>query len=179
VNVDPEELPDEEAPEGWRERLAGVAEAALALVKTRLAILGEEVAEKRAHLLRGIVGMVVAAGLGAGALLLFAALLAAVLARLFGNVALGILGALVLYAAGAAVGIALGVRALSRVRPFDFPAARLELSRDWEALRASWSQREAIAEDPGPNPVDDGPIPPRGRDGSLENLEERYRAGAE
>ncbi len=93
--------------------------------------------------------------------------------------ALGILGALVLYAAGAAVGIALGVRALSRVRPFDFPAARLELARDWEALRASWSQGEAIAEDPRPAPVDDGPVPPRARDGSPENLEERYRAGAE
>ena len=175
MSVEREDLPGEDAQLGWRERIEGVAEAALALGRTRLLILRVEAAAKASLLVKGVLGIAVAAGLGAGALLLLAALLAAILTRLFGSVILGVLGALVLYGAGAAVGAVVGWKALSRVRPFQFPEARRELARDWEALRASWSLDEGAQEgETGPAGSDS-----RTREAALENLEERFRAGAE
>jgi uncharacterized membrane protein YqjE len=170
------EIPDEEAQRSWGERIAAVADMWSALAQTRLAILREELAEKQSFFLKGAIGFAVAVGLAAGALLLLAAFLAAVLAGLFGSVALGILGALVLYAAGAGVAGWMGGKAISRVRPFQFPVAGEELSRDWRALRAAWSR------DGAPDEVCDPTVRverPRTREAALEDLEERFRAGSE
>jgi uncharacterized membrane protein YqjE len=170
------EIPDEESERSWGERIAEVADTWSALAQTRLAILREELAEKQSFFLKGAIAFAVALGLAAGALLLLAAFLAAVLAHVFGSVALGIFGALVLYAAGAGVAGWMGGKAISRVRPFQFPAAREELSRDWRVLRAAWSRDGAPDEAAVPTIRVEGP---RTRDAALEDLEERFRAGAE
>lgn len=177
MSAEQDQLPDEEAERGWKERVAAVADAWTALAQTRLAILREEIAEKRAFLLKGLIGVVLAAGLAAGALLLFAAFLAALLAHWFGNVALGILAALVLYGAGAAAAAVAGVKALTRVKPFEFPAASEELRRDWNAVQASWSA-DGEGEDDAPLPGPEA-TSARAREDSPESLEERYRSGAE
>jgi len=170
------EIPDEESQRGFRERIVEVAETWSALIQTRLAILREELAEKRSFFLKGAIALAAAVGLAAGALLLLAAFVAAVLAHLFGSVALGILGALVLYAAGAGVAGWMGARALSRVRPFRFPAAGEELSRDWRAVRSAWSRDGEPGEGGAPADRSEGA---RAGETALEDLEERFRAGAE
>ncbi len=170
------EIPDEESERGWGERLAEVADTWSALAQTRLAILRAELAEKQSFLLKGTIAFAAALGMAAGALLLLAAFLAAVLASLFGSVALGILGALVLYAAGAGVAGWIGGKAIARVRPFRFPVAGEEFSRDWKALRAAWSRDGATGEAVEPTVRVEGP---RTREAAPEDLEERFRAGAE
>ncbi len=170
------EIPDEESARGWGERIAEVADTWSALAQTRFAILREELAEKRSFFLKGAIAFVVALGLAAGVLLLLAAFLAAVLAGLFGSVALGILGALVLYAAGAGVAGWMGGKAISRVRPFQFPVAGEELSRDWRVLRAAWSRDGEAGEVCEPAVRVEGP---RTREEAPEDLEDRFRAGAE
>jgi uncharacterized membrane protein YqjE len=170
------EIPDEESERGWGERIAEVADTWSSLAQTRLAILREELAEKQSLFLKGTIAFAAALGLAAGALLLLAAFLAAVLAGLFGSVVLGILGALVLYAAGAGLAGWIGGKTLSRVRPFQFPVAREELSRDFRALRAAWSRDGAPGEGSAPTVTVEGP---RTREAALEDLEERFRAGAE
>ena len=82
---------------GWGDRIAEAATQAGDLLKTRLEIFREEAAVKAAHAARGAAGMAVALGLAVGALLLFAAFIAALLAKLFGSVPLGILAAFVIY----------------------------------------------------------------------------------
>ena len=163
------ELPGEEDEAGWRGRMAAVGAAWRALAQTRLAILREEASEKAVFAARGLAGVVIAAALGVGALLLLAALLAALLAQLFGNVALGILGAMVLYAAGAAAAGWFGWKALSRVRPLEFPAFTQELSRDWDAVSASLSEDEPEAAAGRATAAQE----------AVEDLEERFRAGEE
>jgi uncharacterized membrane protein YqjE len=178
MSIEPSELPGEESERSWGERIAGVASTWQTLAHTRLEILREELSEKRSFALKGMIAIAIAAVLSAGALLLLAALLAAVLAHAFGNVALGILAALILFVAGAGAAVAMGWKSLTRVRPFQFPAARHELSRDWEAVRASWSQDGEPDDGGGPEEGPDGPKA-RSRGETLENLEERFRAGAE
>ncbi len=131
------DLPDEEEAQSWADRAAGLAASAQALLATRLAIFREEISAKAALAGRGLAAIAVAAALGVGALLLLAALLAAVLAQLFGSVALGILGAMLIYAAGVAIAGRIAWKALSDVRPGEFPSTGRELARDWEAIRAS------------------------------------------
>ncbi len=109
-----------------------------------------------------------------GVLLLFAALLAAVLAKLFGSVALGILAAMLLYAAGVAVAGRIAWKALSAVRPNEFPATGRELERDWEAIRDSLAvEAEGDFDDEG-GPADDEPD-----EGDVEDLEARLRGGTD
>src|SRR5262245_49692945 len=144
MNVERAELPDEDAERGWRGRLRDVSAAGRTLLSTRLAIFQEEASAKALLAAKGLAAVAVGAVLGVGALLLAAALLAAVLARLTNSVVLGILLAVVLYVAGAAAAAWLGVRWISRVRPFEFPAVRAELSRDLEAIG------EALAPVPEP-----------------------------
>jgi hypothetical protein len=163
----------------WSDRFAGVIAAAQSLVATRLAIFEEEVGVKSRLFGKGLAAAAVAAAFGFGAMLLLAALLAALLAQLFGNVALGILGAGILYAAGAGVGGYFAWKALSEVRPTEFPATSRELARDVDAIRA------ALARDPdpeeGPSPDDVSPDDDGGVDseGEIRDLEARLRAGAE
>ncbi|HEY2798495.1 MAG TPA: phage holin family protein [Thermoanaerobaculia bacterium] len=175
------DLPGEEEERSWGERIGVVAEAWSALVQTRLAIFREELAAKATLLVKGVVAAVIGLGLAIGALLLLAALLVAVLAHWFGSVGFGILGALVLYAAGAGAAVAAAGKWLKGVKPTEFPASADELRRDWRAVSESWrAESEAAA---GPEVVVPPPRPPDAlgtlREDRVENLEDRYRAGAE
>ena len=175
------DLPGEEEQRTWGERIGVVAEAWSALVQTRVAIFREELVAKTTLLLKGIVAAVVALGLAIGALLLLAALLVAVLAHWFGSIGWGILGALLLYGAGAGAAVAAAGKWLGRVRPTEFPASAEELRRDWRAVSESWS---ADGDAPRvPTGVAPPPRPPDAlgtlREDRPENLEDRYRAGAE
>jgi hypothetical protein len=170
----------EEAPgRGWRERLAALAGSAQSLVATRLAIFEEEFNAKAFLFGKGLAFAAVAAAFGLGATLMLAALLGALLAQLFGNVALGILGALVIYAAVAVGAGYFAWKSFSEVKPKEFPATSRELTRDVEAIRA------ALAQDPDPEDglESDEPLPyARGGDeseGDVSDLEARLREGAE
>lgn len=178
MSAEHEELPGEEAEWSWRERVAAVADAWSALIPTRAAIFREELAAKALALLKAVIAVAIGLGVAAGALLLLAAFLAALLAQWFHNVALGILGALVLYAAGAAVAVLAARKALGRVKLTEFPASSEELRRDWSALKESWSAPETPGEGETPSPGAPG-AKESGREDRAEDLEERYRAGAE
>ena len=175
------DLPGEEEQRTWGERIGVVADAWSALVQTRVAIFREELVAKTTLLLKGIVAAVVALGLAIGALLLLAALLVAVLAHWFGSIGWGILGALLLYGAGAGAAVVAAGKWLGRVRPTEFPASAEELRRDWRAVSESWSAdggapRVPTGVAPPPRPPDAlGTL----REDRPENLEDRYRAGAE
>ncbi|MEP6993389.1 MAG: phage holin family protein [Acidobacteriota bacterium] len=183
MSAEQTEIPDEESERSWGERIADVAEVWRALARTRLAIFREELSEKLAFVLKGAVSIAIAAFLAAGALLLLAAFLAVLLAQVLGNVALGILATFLLFGIGAGVAAIMGWKALTRVRPLEFPVARDELSRDWEAVRVALSPDVASpGGDPGPYdqpvPTGQGPGAPKKTE-ALEDMEERYRAGAE
>jgi uncharacterized membrane protein YqjE len=172
---------EEGATRRWSERFAGLAAAAQSLVATRLAIFEEEAGVKARHFGKGLAGVAVAAAFAFGATLLLAALLAAVLAQIFGSAALGILGAMVIYLLVAGGAGWWAWKSFSQVKPTEFPATRTELARDVDALRA------ALAQDPdpeeGPPPEDDSPSDGGNRSGDAEgdvsDLEARLRAGAE
>jgi len=164
------ELPGEEAERGWSDRLGEVSAAGRALLGTRLAILREELSGKAVLAARGLVVVVAAAALGIGALLLAAALVAALFARLTHSVILGILAAVILYGTGAAVAAWYGWKALSRVRPFEFPASTEEISRDVQAIVASLA----------PEPDEEhGDVETDEDEEAVADLEERLRAGTE
>src|SRR5262245_57222993 len=169
MSVERAELPDEDDQRSWRERLGEVADAGRSLLATRLAIFQEEASAKAILAAKGLAGVVVAAALGVGAVLLLAALLAAILAKLTNSVVLGILLAIVLYAAGAAVAAWLGFKALSRVRPLEFPEAGAEISRDIDAISA------ALA----PEPEVEVNVASAGDEAEVADLEERLRRGSE
>jgi membrane protein implicated in regulation of membrane protease activity len=165
-------LPEEDEEKSWRARLSAVADASRSLGRTRLAIFREEFSGKAAFAARGLAGVALAGALGVGALLLIAALIAALFAKLFGSAVLGILAALVLYAALCAAAAWYGWKALSRVRPGEFPATAEELSRDWEAIRSSVA----------PEAEPEGDLPPEGEppdEEAVEDLEQRLRGGGE
>ncbi len=165
--------PDEAERETWSRRLHGFLEAGRTLLSTRLAILREELGAKGAFLGRGLIGLLVAAAFAGQALLLFTAWIAILLSALLGSPIWGVLAAFVLYALVAAVAGVLGVKALSRVKPFDFPVTSEEIRKDWSALKA------------GAKPAPPAPDAPRGetdlaRAQALhDDLEARFRAGSE
>jgi len=163
--------PDERS---WGDRIAEAAAQAGDLLRTRAEIFREEAAVKAAHAARGAAGMAIAIGLAVGALLLFAAFVAALLARLFGSVPLGILGAFVIYAGLAALFGWRASQALSKVRPGDFPATREELRRDAEALQDALSLG-AEADDAREDAAVAAAV--AGGQAEVEDLEARYRAG--
>jgi hypothetical protein len=147
-----------------------VSAAGRALLATRLAILEEELSVKALLAARGLAFAVVAAALTVAALLLAAALLAALLAKLTNSVILGILLAVVLYAAGAAAAAFYGWKSLSRVRPFAFPATSGEISRDVRAIVATLApQPEADDEDFNGSEDEE----------AVAEMEERLRRGTE
>ncbi len=82
-----EDVPDP----GWKDRIAAVKRAARALFTTRAEIFREELAEKGSHLGKAAVGLSFAAMFAVLGLLLLTALVAAVLARLFGGPIAGLL----------------------------------------------------------------------------------------
>lgn len=166
------------APRTWAERLAGLAGAAQSLIATRLEIFQAELEVKTRDLGKGLAGFFVAAAFGFGAMLLLAALLAAALAKLFGSVVLGILAAMLLYAAGAAAAGYFGWKALSQVKPTEFPATSRELARDADAISAALMQDA----DPEEGPEDPYvPTPSGDVDSEIDvrDLEARLREGAE
>jgi hypothetical protein len=163
------ELPGEDEELSWRDRFGQVSAAGRALLSTRLAILQEELSVKAVFAARGLAFAVVAAALAVGALLLAAALLAALLAKLTNSVVLGILLAVVVYAAGAAGAAWYGWKSLSRVRPFAFPAASEEISRDVRAIVATLA--------PEPEHDDDDLVTED--EEAVAEMEERLRRGTE
>ena len=165
------ELPGEEQAWGWREHLADVSAAASRLLATRLAIFREELSVKAVFAAKGFAFVVVAAAMAVATLLSLAALLTALFAKLFGSWILGILATVVLYGAGAAGAAWAGARALSRVRPFDFPATAEELARDRAALSGTLAPSE-----PG---VEGAAGTAGSRDVPADDLEDRFRAGSE
>lgn len=168
--------PDGQDGVGWTDRLAETAAQAGDLLKTRVQIFREEAAQKAVHAARGAAGMAIALALAIGAVLLFGAFVAAVLAKLLNSVPLGILAAFVLYAALAALSAWRASKVLAQVRPGEFPVTRDELRRDAEALRAS------LSFDGGSEDEEDADEPARtvaGGAAEVEDLEARFRAGAE
>ncbi|HTR04823.1 MAG TPA: phage holin family protein [Thermoanaerobaculia bacterium] len=163
------ELPGEDAERDWRDRLAEVAASGRALLATRLEIFRAEASAKAVLAARGLAFVVVAAALGVGALLLGAALVAALFAKLLHSIVLGILAAVLLYALGAGLAAKAAFSALTRVRPTEFPETARELARDWEAASAALAPDVEEDED-GPGGAPAGPV---------DDLEERFRAGSE
>ena len=162
----------------WGERLADLTANAQSLVATRLAIFETEAQVKARFFGKGLAGAVIAGAFAFGATLLLAALLAAVLAQVFGNAALGILGAMVIYLAVAGGAGWWAWKAFSQVKPTEFPATRRELARDMDAVRAALAQDPDPEEGPGPDDV----LPedrPDDSEGEVRDLEARLRAGAE
>ena len=169
MSVERAELPGEDDERSWRERLGEVAAALRTLIATRLAIFQEEASAKAVFAAKGLAGVVVAAALAVGTLLLAAALLAAVLIQLTNSLIRGILIAVVLYGVGAAIAAWLGWKSLSKVRPFEFPAVSAEIARDAAAIS------DALAP---PEPIEDF-APASGDDADVADLEDRLRRGSE
>jgi uncharacterized membrane protein YqjE len=146
--MDPDDELREDLPEpGWKERIGAVRRAASALFATRAEIFREELAEKGSVLARAAAGLVLASVFGFFALVLLTALVAAVFSRLFGGPIAGIAAALFLYLAVAVVAAVLGGKALSRVKPFAFPATRDEIRKDLDAVTEHGTVRDEAATD--------------------------------
>jgi len=162
---------------GWRERLWTIGSAAGRLLETRLAIFREELAAKGGALGRGLAGLFLALLFAILTGLLLTALLAALFAKLFGSAVLGILATFVLYLAVTGVAGWLGVRALSRMRPFEFPETRREVDLDLDAIKRA----AGVGQRRGPDET--GPEKPRipdraSPDESAIEMEARLREGA-
>jgi putative superfamily III holin-X len=104
---------------------------------------------------------------------LLTALLVALFTLLFGRLWAGILATLILFLAVAVAAGALGWKALSKVRPFDFPVTGSELRKDWEALQRSAEAGEETAGSFAPG--GGGPARPA----PVDDFEARFRAGSE
>ena len=164
---------DEEERETWSRRLQDFLEAGRRLLSTRLAILREELGAKGELLARGLAGLFVAAAFAGLALLLFTAWIAVLSSSLLGSPVWGVLVAFVLYAAIAAVAGSFGVKALSRVKPFDFPVTSEEIRKDWSVLKSA-----ASPEPPAPGAAR-GETEIARSPSVQDDLEERFRAGSE
>ncbi len=173
-----DEIEDSAGPRepGWRDRLWAIGAAAGRLIDTRAAILQEELAQKGGILGKGLAALFVALLFGTLAGLLLTALLAALLTRLLGSPLLGILATLLLYLAVAAAAAWAGVRKLSLLRPFEFPATRREIDRDLDAVAraAGVGEPERDASPPAGRPASG----PEGAAETPEEIEARLREGA-
>jgi uncharacterized membrane protein YqjE len=163
---------------GYRERLGAVFAAAGDLLSTRAEIFGEEAGQKAAHLARGLAALAAALVAGGLAMLLLVALCVALFTLLFGQLWAGILATVILDAAAAAAAVFWGWKALSKVRPFDFPVRREELARDWEAVTG-----DALRDSDEGAPADGDEIRPSAAtadsESSWSDIEARFRAGSE
>jgi hypothetical protein len=169
MSVERAELPGEDDDRTWRERLAEAAAAGRALIATRLEIFQQEAAAKAVFAAKGLAGFVVAASLAFGAILLAAALLVELLAKLTNSVVLGTLLAVVLYGAGAGVAAWLGWKSMSKVKPFEFPAVSAEIARDAAAISGALAPPESWEETE----------PASGDDAEVADLEDRVRRSSE
>jgi uncharacterized membrane protein YqjE len=178
MDVDADVLEDAPDP-GWKDRIAAIKRAAQALLATRAEIFREELAEKGSNLGKGAVGLSLAAVFAVLGLLLLTALVAAVLARLFGGPIAGLLAAFVLYMAVATAAAFVGAKALARVRLFDFPATRDEIRRDLESLREEGSARDQGPASAEALAAERASVPPEDQESRVSDIEERFRAGSE
>lgn len=168
---------------GWMERLDAIRRATRAVLATRAEIFREELAEKGSLFGKGLAGISLALAFAGLSLLVLTALVAALLARLFGGPIAGIAATLVLYLLITASAALFGMKKLARVKPLDFPATRDELRKDFDALRKAppgsdegAASSEGLAEEkasirPGGAGSGDRAI--------AEDLEDRFRAGSE
>ena len=156
--------------ESWARRLRSLLESGRRLASTRAAIFSEELGVKAGVLARALAALFLAAAFGGLSLLLLTAWIAALFSKLLGGPVAGILAAFALYVAVAAVAGFLGGKALSRVKPLEFPVTGGELRKDMAALRASARPEPpaGILESPPGAP---GP--------SSDDLEDRFRVGSE
>jgi len=170
----------EDAPDpGWKDRIDAVKRAARALLATRAEIFREELAQKGSNLGKAAAGLSLAAVFAVLGLLLLTALVAAVLARLFGGPIAGLLAAFVLYMAVAAAAAFFGAKALGRVRLFDFPATRDEIRRDLEAVREEGSPRDEGPVSAEALAAERASAAPEDQESPVSDIEERFRAGSE
>jgi len=170
----------EDAPDpGWKDRIDAVKRAARALLATRAEIFREELAQKGSNLGKAAAGLSLAAVFAVLGLLLLTALVAAVLARLFGGPIAGLLAAFVLYMAVAAAAAFFGAKALGRVRLFDFPATRDEIRRDLEAVREEGSPRDEGPASAEALAAERASVAPEDQESPVSDMEERFRAGSE
>ncbi len=158
----PKRLPEqeEEAAPGIFSRLKDALVATKGLVGTRVEMFRAEASEKGSLVGRGAAGLGVALVVGWFAMLLFTALVAVLLARLFDSLWLGLLVAFVLYLAGAGAAAFLGMKAFKQFKLFHFPETSKGLQEDWAAIRDSI--RAPVIEE-----------------GEENDLEARFRAGSE
>jgi len=170
-----EDVPDP----GWKDRIDAVKRAARALLATRAEIFREELAQKGSNLGKAAAGLSLAAVFAVLGLLLLTALVAAVLARLFGGPIAGLLAAFVLYMAVAAAAAFFGAKALGRVRLFDFPATRDEIRRDLEAVREEGSPRDEGPASAEALAAERASVAPEDQEPPVSDIEERFRAGSE
>lgn len=165
-------IPEEDGAEpGIRERFAAALTKIGSLLSTRLEILAEEASQKASLLGRGLGSLALALVAGWIAVLLLAALLVTLFTLLFGHAWAGVLATFLLYAGAAAAAGLWGVKALSRVKPLDFPVTREELRKDWEALSSRHPEepRASSALRPGERP----------ESSSIDDVEARFRAGGQ
>ncbi len=151
-------------------RVSAAANATASLARTRLAIFKEELSVKAALAGKGLGAAVAAAAFAGAMILMLGALLVALFAALVHSLILGILAALVVYGAAAGVLGWMAWKALSQVKADEFPATSTEIAKDVAAIRSAL----------GDEAPDDGDfVPPEPDSGSVEDLEQRLRAGAE
>ena len=178
MDADADVLEDVSDP-GWKDRIDAVKRAARALLATRAEIFREELAQKGSNLGKAAAGLSLAAVFAVLGLLLLTALVAAVLARLFGGPIAGLLAAFVLYMAVAAAAAFFGAKALGRVRLFDFPATRDEIRRDLEAVREEGSPRDEGPASAEALAAERASVAPEDQESPVSDMEERFRAGSE
>lgn len=158
---------------GWSKTVSDVFEAARRLLGNRKAIFQEELGAKAGVLGRALAALFLAASFASLSLLLFTAWIAALFTRLLGGPVLGILAAFLLYLIVAAVAGVLGGKALSRVRPLDFPVTTGEIRKDWLAFKQS------VSPESGPPGEELEPAPPGAAAPAADDLEARFRVGSE
>ncbi len=160
-----------EEARSFGDRVAAAANATASLARTRLAIFKEELSVKAALAGKGMAAAAAAGALAVAMILMLGALLVALFAALFHSLILGILAALVLYGVAAGVLGWMAWKALSQVKPDDFPVTSAEIEKDFAAMRSALEADDL--------PDDDDFVPPEPDSGQVEDLERRLRAGAE
>jgi uncharacterized membrane protein YqjE len=170
---DPLDFTDDLPDPGWRERVGAVKRAAKALFATRAEIFREELAGKGSLFGQAAAALTLALAFAALALVLLTALVAAVLSRILGGPIAGLAAALFLYLVVAGGAAYLGVKRLRRVRPFDFPVTREELSKDLDAVREEGALHDEGPASPEALAAERASIRPGESDEEREEREER------
>ncbi|HKA35748.1 MAG TPA: phage holin family protein [Thermoanaerobaculia bacterium] len=165
-------------------KVAGLVEAGRRLVSTRASLFGEELEVKAGFLGKGCAGISLAAAFVFLALLLFTAFIAALFTTLLGGPVAGIAAAFGLHVLIAAIVGYVGVRQMSRVKPFEFPVTSEEVRKDVAAIKAAAcpepppappSERQVVPSAPSAPP----PAAPRASTPAADDFEARFRAGSE